>query len=76
METCWTAPSEPGIGIRSQHFVHHSVPFSILFLNDGWYIAMTLLLDAEHAISQHRVYDDVYNALTNLVPRIYVELWL
>ena len=35
---------------------------------------MTLLLDAEHAISQHRVYDDVYNALTNLVPHVYVEL--
>ena len=37
---------------------------------------MTLLLNTKHTISQHHVYDDVYNALTNLVPHIYVELWL
>ncbi|KAI1784325.1 hypothetical protein LXA43DRAFT_901839, partial [Ganoderma leucocontextum] len=38
-------------------------------------LPMTLLLDAERAVSQRRVYDNVYNALNHLVPREHVELW-
>ena len=37
---------------------------------------MSLLLDAEIAISEHRVYDKVYNALTSFIPYDYVDTWL
>ncbi|KAI1790617.1 hypothetical protein LXA43DRAFT_70991 [Ganoderma leucocontextum] len=39
-------------------------------------LPMTLLLDAERAVSQRRIYDNVYNALNDLVPREHVELWV